>query len=73
MKKLIIFSLVALLGIFTACNEGNAATKVDLVKLEAAKKRDIDISKGNQIIPQKQTGHRAKPADEQHLPQTPPR
>ncbi len=50
MKKIIIFSLVASLGIFTACNEGNAAAKVDLTKLEAAKQRDIDISKGAPII-----------------------
>jgi len=50
MKKIIIFSLVASLGVFTACTESNAATKVDVAKLEAAKKRDKDISKGAPVI-----------------------
>ena len=46
MRKIIIFSLAISLGIFTACNNGNAVAKVNPSKLEDAKKRDQDISIG---------------------------
>ncbi len=49
MRKIIIFSLVVSLGIFTACKE-NAAAKVDKSNLAEAEKRDLDISKGAPII-----------------------
>jgi len=49
MSKIIIFSLVVSLGIFTACKE-NAAAKVDKSNLAEAEKRDLDISKGAPII-----------------------
>ena len=39
MKKIIVFSLIASLGLLTACGVDNAAAKVDMSKLEAAKKR----------------------------------
>ena len=50
MKKIIVFSLIATLGVLTSCNEGNAAAKVDKTKLEAARKRDNDISKGAPVV-----------------------
>lgn len=49
MRKIIIFSLVVSLGMFTACKE-NAAAKVDKSNLAEAEKRDLDISKGAPVI-----------------------
>lgn len=49
MKKIIIFSLVATLGILTSCKESNPSAKVDRTKLKEAQKRDKDISKGAPI------------------------
>lgn len=50
MKKVIVFSLIASLGFFTSCKESNAAAKVDRAKLEEARKRDKDISKGAPVV-----------------------
>ncbi|MFT5761360.1 MAG: hypothetical protein ACI8WA_000471 [Polaribacter sp.] len=49
MRKIIIFSLVVSLGMFTACKE-NVAAKVDKSNLAEAEKRDLDISKGAPVI-----------------------
>lgn len=57
MRKIIIFSLAISLGIFTACNNGNAVAKVNPSKLEDAKKRDQDISIGAPIIKFDKTVH----------------
>jgi len=50
MKKIIIFSLVASLGFLTSCKEGNPSAKVDSAKLEEARQRDTDISKGAPVV-----------------------
>ncbi len=50
MKKIIIFSLVASLGFLISCKEGNPSAKVDKTKLEEARKRDNDISKGAPVV-----------------------
>lgn len=50
MKKIIIFAFAFSMLAFTACKEGNAAAKVDKSKLEEAKKRDLDISKGAPVV-----------------------
>jgi hypothetical protein len=57
MKKIIIFSLVASLGFLSSCKEGNAAAKVDRAKLEEARKRDLDISKGAPVVKFDRTVH----------------
>ena len=57
MKKVIVFGLIASLGIFTSCKEGNAASKVNQAKLEEARKRDVDISKGAPVIKFDRTEH----------------
>lgn len=49
MRKIIVFSLVVSLGMFTACKE-NAAAKVDKSNLAEAEKRDLNISKGAPVI-----------------------
>jgi len=50
MKKIIVFGLVASLGLLVSCKESNPSAKVDKTKLEEARKRDIDISKGAPVI-----------------------
>ena len=50
MKKIILYSLVISMGIFTSCKETNASLKVDKTKLEEAKKRDVEITKGAAVI-----------------------
>jgi hypothetical protein len=50
MKKIIILAFVASTIIFTSCNEGNAASKVNKANLKEALKRDIDISKGAPMV-----------------------
>ncbi len=57
MKKIVIFSLIATLGVFTSCKESNAAARVDKSKLEEARKRDIDIKKGAPVIKFDRTEH----------------
>ena len=47
MKKIIIlFALTLSEGFFTACKDTKAASKIDVVNLEKAKKRDTEINKG---------------------------
>jgi hypothetical protein len=51
MKKLVIASVLALSTVFfVACNEGNAASKVNSEKLDKAKKRDANSSKEAAMI-----------------------
>ena len=47
MKKIIIlFALTLSAGFFTACKDTKAASKINVVNLEKAKKRDTEINKG---------------------------
>lgn len=57
MKKIVFFSLVASLSFFVSCKENNAAAKVDKTKLEEARKRDNDISKGAPVVKFDKTIH----------------
>ena len=50
MKKIIIFALLLSFGFTVSCKETNASLKVDQSKLEEARKRDIDITKGAAVI-----------------------
>ena len=50
MNKSILYSLVFSIGILTSCKETNASLKVDQTKLEEAKKRDVEITKGAALI-----------------------
>jgi hypothetical protein len=47
MKKVtILFALIVSTVFFTACKDAKAASKIDVVNLEKANKRDTEISKG---------------------------
>ncbi len=50
MRKVIIFGLLLSFGAMVSCKEANASSKVDPSKLEEARKRDNDITKGAAII-----------------------
>ena len=50
MKKVIIFGMLLSFGAMVSCKEANASSKVNPSKLEEARKRDSDITKGAAII-----------------------
>lgn len=50
MRKVIIFGLLLSFGAMVSCKEANASSKVNPSKLEEARKRDNDITKGAAII-----------------------
>ena len=51
MKKILIASVLAFSTVlFISCSETNASSKINKEKLDSAKKRDVEISKGAPVI-----------------------